>query len=537
LTRDEGKQYGLHSAQYFVYPIYASLSGGVMSILPSRKSFQVFLFCLGGLLCLFGLTGQTAGAQSLPLYAVSSSNNTLWTIDPLTGQTLTSVTITLAGKTLEDANGLAQNPITGQLFAIFAVQGATGRELVTIVPGTGVATDVGNTGDSFAGITFATNGTLYGVTGDGATNRSTLYTLSTTTGAPTFVKALGSFGTGCNGEAISFNPVDGLIYHSSGTPSCQVFETINPSTLVSTKIPLSGDTVGEPIALAHWTGNFFLYSTLNSLYLVTSTGQVHFLTNTGAADTFYKGFVFAGSAPTCPPLAPLYGAANLGPTGPSLFYSLDPTSGAPTLIGPIGFERVGGMRFKFPATLFGSGSKQEGGVETQVLITINPCTGAGTLVGNTGMEALGFSNVSDISVRHSTGVLYANVGTPLNLGILNTSTGQYTNVGPLGLGSRNGNGMAFSQTDTLFEADNIGLNTLNPASGVATVVAPLSFPSGTGIGFRVNAMDFQPSTGILYASVTGSSNSEVPENLLATINTANGTVTFFNPSSESPLLT
>src|SRR5262249_8465041 len=113
--------------------------------------------------------------------------------------------------------GLATHPITGQLFALLKLNEQT-RELVTINPATGVASSVGNTGDRFAGLAFNSNGTLYAVIGDKKDSveglpPETLFTLNTFTAAPTQVLVLGR---GNDGEALGFNPNDGLLYRASG---------------------------------------------------------------------------------------------------------------------------------------------------------------------------------------------------------------------------------------------------------------------------------------------------------------------------------
>jgi len=179
------------------------------------------------------------------------------------------------------------------------------------------------------------------------------------------------------GETIAFDPIDGQLYHASGfgTPNTgQIFEKIDPVTLTATNIPLSVDTYNDATALTHWTGNMFLLGDLSSkLFVVTSDGKVRFLST---LDHIAKGLVFAGTPPTtCPPAAnTLFGAANQGPNGPSLLYQLDPTTAAPTLVGPVGFERVGGVAFNASGTLFGMGERSDG-TDTNVLLTINPCTG------------------------------------------------------------------------------------------------------------------------------------------------------------------
>ena len=90
---------------------------------------------------------------------------------------------------------------------------------VTINPATGVATSIGDTGDQFVGLAFNSSGTLFAVVGDkrntagGGLPPETLFILNTSNAAPTQVLVLGR---GNDGEAIGFNPNDGLIYHASG---------------------------------------------------------------------------------------------------------------------------------------------------------------------------------------------------------------------------------------------------------------------------------------------------------------------------------
>jgi hypothetical protein len=249
-------------------------------------------------LTLLTLCPLRAAAQQT-FYSVSSFDDQLRIIDATTGATVSSVMITLAGQTVGWANGLAKHPLTGQLFAVLSLlpncgSGPCARELVTIDPNTGVATDIGNTGDAFAGLAFNAAGTLYGVTGDGAILLApeTLYTLDTGNAAPTFVRTLGN---GDAGETIAFNPNDGLIYHASGLNS-KVFENINPNTLSVTNVPLSGFVYQEGVALTFWQsqGVFLMIDTPGfppSLMRVTANGIVSFVAN---VDHFSKGLAPTG---------------------------------------------------------------------------------------------------------------------------------------------------------------------------------------------------------------------------------------------------
>ena len=187
------------------------------------------------------------------LYSVSRDDDFLRVVDPSTGHTISSVPITLAGKIVSFGNGLATHPITGQLFALLTLTGQSGRQLVTINPATGVATSIGNTGDQFAGLAFNSSGTLFAVVGDKKNSAGaglppeTLFTLNTSNAAPTQVLVLGH---GNDGEAIGFNPTDGLIYHASGNDTggdgcvpfnpaicVEIFESVNPNTLRSNRYP------------------------------------------------------------------------------------------------------------------------------------------------------------------------------------------------------------------------------------------------------------------------------------------------------------
>jgi hypothetical protein len=218
----------------------------------------------------------------------------------------------------------------------------------------------------------------------------------------------------------------------------------------------------------------------------------------------------------------LFGVAFIGPTGPSTFYSIDHTTGAATAIGPIGFNAVSAMAFDASGTLYAVGRRPSDSVS--VLLTINPTTGAGTEIGPTRVETLGFGDsIADISFRGSDGSLYAYLEAGDGLGRIDKSTGVATALGSTFI-SCCGNGMAFSPNDVLFHSNEDALHTLNQVTGQATVVAPMSFPVPVNDFPRINAMDFQPGTGVLFGSLnTNTSAGRV--NYLVTVNTNTGVVT------------
>ena len=250
--------------------------------------------------CLFSISATAAPV----LYSVSSNeDDQLRTVDPTSGATLSSITITLSGSTVRMANGLATNPLTGELFALLTLQGQSGRQLVKLDPATGVATGIGNTGGAFATLAFDSSGVLYGVTGENGPSPESLFTIDTATGTTTLKLALGA---GDDGEAIAFNPIDGLLYHASGhDEDCTAdrsdgvcFEKINLTTLVITPIDINGTalTDEEAQALVYWAAqNAFIWKQNHGtgpLFLVNADGTSSVI---GDLDHQAKGLAFAAA--------------------------------------------------------------------------------------------------------------------------------------------------------------------------------------------------------------------------------------------------
>ena len=218
----------------------------------------------------------------------------------------------------------------------------------------------------------------------------------------------------------------------------------------------------------------------------------------------------------------LFGIVFNGPSGPSTLYSIDHLTGVATAIGPVGFNAVSAMDFDSSGTLYAVGRRPADSVS--VLITINTTTGAGTVVGPTGVENLGFGDsVSDISFRNSDGALYAYLEAGDGVGTINKLTGAITALGSSGI-SCCGNGIAFSPGDVLFHTNEDNLHTLNQTTGQATLVAPMTFPVPVSDFPRINAMDYQPGTGVLFGSLLRG-NGSARLSYLVTVDTSNGVVT------------
>lgn len=426
------------------------------------------------------------------LYGVTN-DDVLYTVDAVTGATLNTVTMTLAGYTINGGAGMAVNPADGKLYVLLQVSGSTPRMLATVDPTTGVATAIGFADDgsgtlTLADMTFTSNGTLYAVSGTQGSNALSLLTVSTTTGAATLVVALTN---GQYGEVIVFNPTDGLLYHGA-YDSPMVFETIDPANPLNppVSIGLSGNVPGEPNAMTYWNG-FFIWATFGDLYLVRTDGVAELISTT--AMSYPRGLALGGTAPTCPQT--LYGAAHQGPNAPDIFFAIDPATGAAAAIGPVGFERIGGMDFDSTGTLYATGERMDGS-NVQVLLKIDACTGKGTEIG-----ATGGGTIQDISVNPATDVIFAMDGPNGNLETLDKATGLATVVGSTGAPFNAGLGITFDLTGAnLYFGDTADLYSLDPLAGTGTFLMTMTFPPPGVANDRFAAMDTNPFSGVIYGA-------------------------------------
>lgn len=222
----------------------------------------------------------------------------------------------------------------------------------------------------------------------------------------------------------------------------------------------------------------------------------------------------------------LFGSAFSGSSGAASLYEIDATTGTGTLIGAIGFDRVGAMDFH-PTTgvLYATGQRPSDNVP--VLITINVTTGVGTEVGATGISG----NISDVSFR-SDGTLFVYDATASNHRVYtaNVTTGAATLVGSTGLSSNSGNGIVFDGSSVLHHSNRDFAHTLSQTTGTATPGAGMSYPSQcTSIGFgRIGAADLDTSTNTFYAAIQCGSGTG--GEFLGTVNYSTGVVTIIGPS-------
>jgi hypothetical protein len=220
---------------------------------------------------------------------------------------------------------------------------------------------------------------LYGVTGDGASVPETLYKLDQTNATSTPVSSLGN---GNDGEVIAYNPVDGQMYHWSGTGfgagADQVMERIDLGSLNVTNITLSGDVpTNEMWAATFDSGNgSFLAISGGGAYSITTTGVVTFLGST----TSMRGLAFVGST--------LYGLEHFDTFDSDSeldLFTVDPTDGSVltnTNVSLAGVDLNGfsnGMAFDpVSGKLFAVVQGTPGG---RRLISIDPGTAVATSIG------------------------------------------------------------------------------------------------------------------------------------------------------------
>jgi len=228
------------------------------------------------------------------------------------------------------------------------------------------------------------------------------------------------------------------------------------------------------------------------------------------------------------PVGTLYGAAKPSPPSQaSDLFTLDPLTGMATLVGPIGFDSVGGIDFHSVTNeLYGIGRRPA--TVIWVLIVIDPITGGGVEVGPLVTPTIDGGHF-DLSF-HSDGTLFMTARSSVNPGVslhtINLASGTATEIGDTTTFSP-GNAIGFDVADNLLHANNLDDGTLylvDQVTGVSGPLLPLAyagFPALTNA--RPNAMDFELSGPLAYVSVNDG-NAAAGPNYLATLNTATGAV-------------
>ncbi len=246
------------------------------------NSIKYFLSAFLILVCTLNSNGQPITR----MVGVSPTMDSLWVLDTVNYQVVRSLPpIPNTGGLFTGFNGLAIHPQTGEIYIICKQTGVPNRLLGKLNLLTGGVILIGNMGDNFASITFNANGTLFGVTGDGATVPETVYRINLANAGKTLVHFLGN---GADGEVISYCTINNRMYHWSGRAPV-VYERFDTSFVVAQNISHSiGDD--ETSGAVYKGGGKFLISDINSHIGVLDTGGAY--VQVGVTPEVLRGLIF-----------------------------------------------------------------------------------------------------------------------------------------------------------------------------------------------------------------------------------------------------
>ncbi len=455
------------------------------------------------------------------LYGVDVSGD-LSIIATATGDT------TFIGNTGEFIKGLAFDPTDGTLWASagggqFA---AAPDGIYTIDDATGVATLVGTTGlgGSTPDLFFDVAGNLFGVKNPGggqAGNSSELILIDKATAAGTVigevnfasVSGLAAFKQLQSGAQISVTPqnvdfgevmVDGTV-----SPKKVIISNVGAAELTISNISNPGSSFNItnlpdiPVVLLP-AGS----ATFDVEFAPTSSGEANGTitiisddTDDTSFDVFLTGFGFQLNRAT---LGACY--ASTGLTDGGRILTIEPATGAGTLVGATGLTAAPGLAINSQGEIFATDATDNTG-----LYRIDATTGIALFVANTGLlfvDAIAFG---------SNDLLYG-INSNNDLYIIDAATGETSLIGPTGDFMQ---GMAFDPTDgSLWASTGAGQNAVVP-DGIYTIdvnSGAASLVGVTGLGGSTPDIHFDEN-GNLYG-VKGGGQSE---NQLISIDKSTGT--------------
>ena len=206
------------------------------------------------------------------LYSFGADNSYIELLDSTNFDTLGYIPLSSDIGLVDGVNGVDSDPC-GQIYIIFKTDQTDDRNLGIVDLFSGVITNRGVLSDKIANITISSDGTIYGVTGDGADNPEILYTINPRTAVLTYLDSLGN---GDDGESIEYCPDNNKIYHWSGWGSGDVImESIDLLTLVKDSIVLTGvgSNLIQNVGASTYAGNgeFICFDVNEELYFRIDT--------------------------------------------------------------------------------------------------------------------------------------------------------------------------------------------------------------------------------------------------------------------------
>ncbi len=239
--------------------------------LPLTRSVLSFglLFMLFALPFSKSAKAQTTVSRTSTIIAGASPfQDSLWTFNTSDYGVVKRTAPTLPGFTITGINAITTHPFTGTHYCILKLSGVSGRVLATIDIQTGVCTQIGNLGDNFATLAFNSNGSLFGVTGNGATVSETMYRINTSDASTTLFRPLGA---GADGETIVYCTDNNYFYHWSGNSSV-VWERFDTSgTDVIENLTYTAGYSGEVFGGMYLGGGQLLMSNISSTLRIWDT--------------------------------------------------------------------------------------------------------------------------------------------------------------------------------------------------------------------------------------------------------------------------
>lgn len=173
------------------------------------------------------------------------------------------------------------------------------------------------------------------------------------------------------------------------------------------------------------------------------------------------------------PAEPLYASDGAAGSLPTNLYLLDASTGAvQATVGPVRLGatnlRLGGLTFDPQTGVLYATTAGRGTANPRSLVTLDPSTGAATLIGSLGLP--GGGTLSDLAVGPD-GILYGISGQSAGTGLftVNPTTGQATRVTPFAVGL-SGGALAFGPGGALYAAGESSgtLFTVNATTGMFT---------------------------------------------------------------------
>jgi hypothetical protein len=146
----------------------------------------------------------------------------------------------ISGLPVNGFTGMALDPTTSIVYIIVKYGTNNNRYLATLNTSSSTATKISNLSDKISSIAFDNSGQLFGITGDGGNNPNRFYSIDKSNSSLTELADLSGDFDG-DGEAISYNSIDGFMYRLAGEEFLYKIDmTSFNTTLVSNSLYDSG---------------------------------------------------------------------------------------------------------------------------------------------------------------------------------------------------------------------------------------------------------------------------------------------------------